>query len=135
MHQKFNKCLGIRSSGYDTDTLTDQSKYHEVRAHGPETAYHPGRTKCICITRYTHEYSGTGNTGGTGTTQKTDGTGKGIIANTYAGVNVRSGAGIANAIVRKIRNGTEVTILEVKLVGAAKWGRVKQGWICMDYVS
>ena len=77
----------------------------------------------------------TGGTGGTGTTQKTDGTGKGIIANTYAGVNVRSGAGIANAIVGKILNGTEVTILEVKLVGAAKWGRVKQGWICMDYVT
>ena len=74
-------------------------------------------------------------TGSTGTTQKTDGTGKGIIANTYAGVNVRSGAGIANAIVGKILNGTEVTILEVKLVGAAKWGRVKQGWICMDYVT
>lgn len=79
--------------------------------------------------------SGTGSTGSTGTTQKTDGTGKGIIANTYAGVNVRSGAGIANAIVGKILNGTEVTILEVKLVGAAKWGRVKQGWICMDYVT
>lgn len=79
--------------------------------------------------------SGTGSTGGTGTTQKTDGTGKGIIANTYSGVNVRSGAGIANAIVGKILNGTEVTILEVKLVGAAKWGRVKQGWICMDYVT
>ena len=77
----------------------------------------------------------TGGTGGTGTTQKTDGTGKGIIANTYAGVNVRSGAGIANAIVGKILNGTEVTILEVKLVGAAKGGRVKQGWICMDYVT
>ena len=77
----------------------------------------------------------TGSTGGTGTTQKTDGTGKGIIANTYAGVNVRSGAGIANAIVGKILNGTEVTILEVKLVGTAKWGRVKQGWICMDYVT
>ena len=77
----------------------------------------------------------TGGTGGTGTTQKTDGTGKGIIANTYAGVNVRSGAGIANAIVGKILNGTEVTILEVKLVGTAKWGRVKQGWICMDYVT
>ena len=74
-------------------------------------------------------------TGSTGTTQKTDGTGKGIIANTYSGVNVRSGAGIGNAVVGKILNGTEVTILEVKLVGAAKWGRVKQGWICMDYVT
>ena len=79
--------------------------------------------------------SGTGSTGGTGTTQKTDGTGKGIIANTYTGVNVRSGAGIGYNIVGKILNGTQVDILEVKLVGAAKWGRVKQGWICMDYVT
>ena len=70
-----------------------------------------------------------------GGTKGAIGTGKGIIANTYAGVNVRSGAGIANAIVGKILNGTEVTILEVKLVGTAKWGRVKQGWICMDYVT
>ena len=77
----------------------------------------------------------TGSTGGTGTTQKTDGTGKGIIANTYTGVNVRSGAGIGYNIVGKILNGTQVDILEVKLVGAAKWGRVKQGWICMDYVT
>lgn len=68
-------------------------------------------------------------------TKKTDGTGKGIVANTYSGVNVRSGAGIGYNIVGKILNGTEVTILEVKLVGTAKWGRVKQGWICMDYVT
>lgn len=68
-------------------------------------------------------------------TKKTDGTGKGIVANTYTGVNVRSGAGIGYNIVGKILNGTEVTILEVKLVGTAKWGRVQQGWICMDYVT
>ena len=68
-------------------------------------------------------------------TKKTDGTGKGIVANTYSGVNVRSGAGIGNAIVGKILNGTQVTILEVKVVGTAKWGRVTQGWICMDYVT
>lgn len=68
-------------------------------------------------------------------TKKTDGTGKGIVANTYSGVNVRSGAGIGNAIVGKILNGTQVAILEVKLVGTAKWGRVTQGWICMDYVT
>ena len=79
--------------------------------------------------------SGTTSGGSTDGTQKTDGTGKGIIANTYNGVNVRSGAGIANAIVGKILNGTQVNILEVKTVGTAKWGRVSQGWICMDYVT
>ncbi len=80
--------------------------------------------------------SDTSNSGSNGTgTTKTDGTGKGIVANTYTGVNVRSGAGIGYNIVGKILNGTEVTILEVKLVGTAKWGRVTQGWICMDYVT
>ncbi|MGM9550445.1 MAG: SH3 domain-containing protein [Faecousia sp.] len=76
-----------------------------------------------------------GTTGSSGTVQKTDGTGTGIIANTYAGVNVRSGAGIGNGIVGKMLNGTQVEILEVKTVGTAKWGRVTQGWICMDYVT
>ena len=75
-----------------------------------------------------------GNSSSDGT-KKTDGTGKGIVANTYSGVNVRSGAGIGYNSVGKILNGTEVTILEVKLVGTAKWGRVTQGWICMDYVT
>ena len=80
--------------------------------------------------------SDTSNSGSNGTgTTKTDGTGKGIVANTYSGVNVRSGAGIGYNIVGKILNGTEVTILEVKVVGTAKWGRVTQGWICMDYVT
>ncbi|MDD5864242.1 MAG: SH3 domain-containing protein [Firmicutes bacterium] len=66
---------------------------------------------------------------------KPNATGTGIIANTYSGVNVRNGAGIGNAIVGKILNGTQVEILEVQPVGTTKWGRVKQGWICMDYVT
>ena len=78
--------------------------------------------------------SDTSNSGSSDTT-KTNGTGTGIIANTYSGVNVRSSAGINGAIVGKILNGTQVEILEVKTVGTAKWGRVKQGWICMDYVT
>ena len=72
---------------------------------------------------------------GSSDTAKTNGTGTGIIANTYSGVNVRSGAGIGNAVVGKLLNGTQVEVLEVKTVGTAKWGRVKQGWICMDYVT
>ena len=62
-------------------------------------------------------------------------TGLGIVANTYTGVNVRTGAGTGNAQVGKILAGTTVEILEVKQAGASKWGRVSQGWICMDYVT
>ena len=63
----------------------------------------------------------------------TDGTGKGIIANTYSGVNVRTGPSTAHATNGKLLPGTVVEILET--TNAGKWGRVSQGWVCMDYVT
>ncbi|MDO5546524.1 MAG: SH3 domain-containing protein [Eubacteriales bacterium] len=74
-------------------------------------------------------------TDSSGNTISTDGTGTGIVANTYAGVNVRQGAGTNYAAVGKLLPGTQVEILEVKTVGAAKWGRTDKGWVCMDYIS
>ena len=70
-----------------------------------------------------------------GNTINTDGTGSGIVANTYSGVNVRQGAGIGYNTVGKLLPGTQVQILEVKQGGAAKWGRTDKGWVCMDYIS
>lgn len=70
-----------------------------------------------------------------GNSYTTDGTGKGIVANTYAGVNVRTGAGTGYGSLGKLLPGTAVDILEVKTVGASKWGRTEKGWICMDYVT
>ncbi len=75
--------------------------------------------------------AGNGTTGGTAAAE----TGSGIIANTYGGVNVRQSPGVGGALLGKILPGTPVTILEVRNVGASKWGRVEQGWICMDYVA
>nr|MBQ8244890.1 SH3 domain-containing protein [Oscillospiraceae bacterium] len=71
------------------------------------------------------------SSGSTGTVE----TGKGIVANTYAGVNVRTGAGVGNAAVGKLLPGTVVEILEVKTHGASKWGRTAEGWVCMDYIT
>ena len=68
-----------------------------------------------------------------GNEYETDGTGKGIVANTYSGVNVRTGPGTAYATNGKLLPGTVVEILETKNSG--KWGRVSQGWISMDYVT
>ncbi|MBR1972193.1 MAG: SH3 domain-containing protein [Oscillospiraceae bacterium] len=70
-----------------------------------------------------------------GNSYQTDGTGTGIVANTYSGVNVRQGAGTGYALVGKLLPGTVVEILETKQAGAGKWGRVAQGWISMDYVA
>ena len=72
-------------------------------------------------------------TDASGNQYQTDGSGKGIIANTYSGVNVRTGPGTGHAIAGKLLPGTVVEILET--ANARKWGRVSQGWICMDYVT
>ncbi len=49
-------------------------------------------------------------------------------------LNVRSGAGTHNSIVGRLLNGQKVTILETKMVGTVKWGRISTGWISMDYI-
>lgn len=74
--------------------------------------------------------SGSGNSGST-----TVETGTGIVANTYAGVNVRTGPGIGYNLVGKLLPGTQVEITEVKTGGSSKWGKTEKGWICMDYVT
>ena len=62
-------------------------------------------------------------------------TGLGIVANTYSGVNIRSGAGTGYAANGKYLNGTAIEILEVTSTATAKWGRTEKGWVCMDYVN
>lgn len=49
-------------------------------------------------------------------------------------LNVRENAGTGYAIVAKLSANAKVEILETKMVGATKWGRISQGWISMDYV-
>ena len=68
-----------------------------------------------------------------GNSYETDGTGKGIVANTYAGLNVRTGPGTGYAVAGKLLPGTVVEILETKNGG--KWGRTAQGWVSMDYIT
>ncbi len=79
--------------------------------------------------------SGTQNNTNSSTGTVTPETGKGVVANTYSGVNVRTGAGTAYAAINKLLPGTPVEILEVKTVGASKWGRIAEGWVCMDYIA
>ncbi len=64
-------------------------------------------------------------------------TGKGVmgtIARCFAAVNVRSAPGTGNALINKIAVGTRVEVFETREYSGQLWGRVAQGWICMDYV-
>ena len=64
---------------------------------------------------------------------ETNGTGKGVVANTYSGVNVRTGPSTGYDAKGKLLPGTMVEILE--LSGNGKWGRTAQGWVSMDYIT
>ena len=50
-------------------------------------------------------------------------------------LNIRAGAGTSYKIVGYLRNGARVEILEQKTAGGMTWGRIKDGWISLDYVE
>lgn len=49
-------------------------------------------------------------------------------------LSVRKGPGTSYTVVKYLSNGTKVTITEVTDVNGTKWGKISDGWICMDYV-
>lgn len=56
-----------------------------------------------------------------------------IVCNTT--VNVRSGAGVENAQVTSLPNGTNVKIYEETTASnGTQWVRIDQGWVCKDYI-
>ena len=48
---------------------------------------------------------------------------------------VRSGAGVQHKLVDQLKNGTKVTVYEIKMVNTVAWGRIDKGWVCLDYVT
>ena len=54
---------------------------------------------------------------------------------TASGLNIRSGAGKAYAVVGSLNYGDKVTILEQETIGDEVWGKISTGWISMQYVS
>ena len=68
----------------------------------------------------------TGNTGSTGAQ-----TGK-VTATELL---IRSGPGTTYSIVSYLTQGASVTITERKTNGALEWGKIANGWICINYVK
>ena len=81
-----------------------------------------GSTGWICMSYITIGSSSTG-TGVMGT-----------VARCFSHVNVRSAAGVGNALVGTIPVGTRVEVFEKTLYNGEYWGRVAQGWVCMQYI-
>ena len=74
--------------------------------------------------------TGSGNNGSDTTATNLTGT----VYN-CTGLNVRAGAGVKYAKVGRLARGTTVQILETTIAGGQKWGRISQGWVCMDYIK
>ena len=47
---------------------------------------------------------------------------------------IRSGPGTTYSVAGFLFNGKEVDILEFETVGSTVWGRISNGWVCMDYI-
>ena len=86
------------------------------------------------------QYSSNGSTGWTGGTELegSDGTTAVIAQGTVkctSYVNVRKGPSTNYTILARAVAGSQVEIYQTKWVGSSQWGRMTNGWICMDYVS
>ena len=85
----------------------------------------PAKDHWVCLTYVTLQEAGEINGQGV----------KGTIVNCTAGANIRSAAGIANALVGVAPVGSTVTVYQQKTIAnGTKWGRIDKGWVCMDYV-
>ena len=73
-------------------------------------------------------------TSGTGTTEESTNVHHGTVVNCNS-LNVRSGAGLNNKLVDSLSRGAQVDIYETQNAEGMVWGRIKQGWICMQYVQ
>lgn len=114
-----NTKIGSLKKG-TTVTVTEQ-KVADGMTWG-KIAYNGG-TGWICMSYITITSNSASGTGVMGT-----------IARCFSHVNVRSAPGVGNALVGTIPVGTRVEVYEKKLYNGVYWGRVAQGWICMQYV-
>lgn len=76
---------------------------------------------------------------GTKEEEKNETVEEGVIATAVVScssyVNVRKGAGVDKKLVSTLANGTKVDLYEITTVKGHKWGRVSNGWFCLDYAT
>ncbi|MGM9603485.1 MAG: glycoside hydrolase family protein [Faecousia sp.] len=79
------------------------------------------------------DFDGSTSIGSSGSSAPVTGT-PGVVTGA-ARVNVRAAAGVGNALVTTLAEGTAVTVYEQTTVDSAVWGLIDQGWISMGYVK
>ena len=133
----YGQVVGSLSRGTTANVLREKDGWYELDVdvdNNPDTgSWVYGEYLDVRDGSTSGSGSSSGNSGSTGSS--TVETGTGIVANTYTGVNIRTGPSTGYALVGKYLPGTQVEITEVKTGGASKWGKTEKGWVCMDYIT
>lgn len=79
--------------------------------------------------------SGNSNTGSNAGTGTITGTSYTLGTVTTNGLRVRAAAGVGNTVVGTLNKGAQVKVYSQIIKDNAPWGRIDQGWVCMNYVS
>lgn len=134
----YGKLIGKLSRGSTYNVLRENNGWYELDVdvdNNPKTGSWV-YSEYLDVREGSTSGSGSSNSGNSGNSGSTTvETGTGIVANTYTGVNIRTGPSTGYALVGKYLPGTKVEITEVKTGGASKWGKTEKGWVCMDYIT
>lgn len=103
-----------------------QVTIYEVVQNGSQLWGRIGVNQWVCMTYI--RMSGT--TTGTTTIPST-----GYQGRVTTNMNVRAAAGTNNAIVGRLTAGTTVVVYELTSVNGVSWGRIANGWVCMNYIQ
>lgn len=103
-----------------------QVTVYEVTTNGTQQWGRIGTNQWVCMTYVRMNSSGSITIPSTGYTGR-------VISSTQ--LNVRAAAGTGNAIVARLNPGTTVTVYELTSVNGVSWGRIANGWVCMQYIQ
>lgn len=102
-----------------------QVTIYEVVTNGTQQWGRIGTNQWVCMT-YVRMNSTTSSGNTTGATS--------YVGTVTTNMNVRAAAGTNNAIVGRLTAGTNVTIYQLTMVNGVYWGRIANGWVCMNYI-
>lgn len=60
---------------------------------------------------------------------------EGYVMYGTGGLNIRNGPGVSYEQIGRLPEGEYVSILETQYSGSTNWGRIENGWICLDYIQ
>ena len=124
-----NVRIGAGANYQRVSSLTPGSQVtiYEVVQNGSQLWGRIGVNQWVCMTYIRMN----GTTTGTTTTIPSTGYQGRVTTN----MNVRAAAGTNNAIVGRLTAGTTVVVYELTSVNGVSWGRIANGWVCMNYIQ